>query len=450
MVQALGVHYLLELKECDPRPLDDLAAIKQILLEAVQRSRATIVDTVFHRIRPRGVAGTVLLTESHLAIHTWPEHAYAAVDIYTSGRLDVITAVGSLIERLRSRNPVFVMIRRGLTPAPAENAPIPLGHSRVDDGHDPNAASEWFFLDFVNPSSATLLKARRLIFAARSPYQEIEILDTEAFGKCLILDGHIQSAQVDEFVYHEALVHPVMITHPNPQRVLIIGGGEGATLREVLRHRTVQHVVMVDIDEQVVEACRLFLPEWSDGAFDDPRAEVVIDDARRYLQATDDRFDVIIMDITEAVEDTPSVGLVTQEMFQILRAHLNPGGIVVNQSGSTGLSELQYFASIHKTMRTVFAHVAPYSIQITSFSSPWGLITGSDALDPRSLTPEEVDRRLHDRVRTPPLRFYDGSVHRAMFTLPRYLYEILERTGQVIHDDGPPVYRTLDYTMSIG
>jgi len=450
MTQALGVHYLLELRDCDPRIIDDLPEVQRILLEAARRSRATIIDTVFRKFSPQGISGVVIIAESHFSIHTWPEYRYAAVDIYTCGRIDPLSAVGYMIEQFRSGNPAFVMLKRGLLPQPFEDLQFRLGRPRLPLQEDPNEISEWFFLDFINPSSANLIKARRLIFSARSAYQEIEILDTQAFGKCLMLDGRMQSAQVDEFIYHEALVHPAMVTHPNPESVLIVGGGEGATLREVLRHRTVRRAVMVDIDRQVVEACRLFLPEWSDGAFEDPRTELVIDDARHYLMTTDDQFDVIIMDITEPLENGPSAPLVTYEMFQIVRSHLRPLGIVVHQSGSTGISELHFFASMYKTLQAVFRYVAPYSIQITSFAMPWGFVIASDALDPRTLAPDEVDRRLRARCDVEKLRFYDGTIHQAILALPRYMRAILEEQGQVLYDAGPPLYRSIDYAITIG
>ncbi len=263
-----------------------------------------------------------------------------------------------------------------------------------------------------------------------------------------MLDGRIQSAQLDEFIYHEALVHPAMTLHPDPQDVLIIGGGEGATLREVLKHPTVHHAIMVDIDQEVVEACRLFMPEWSQGAFNDPRAEIRIDDARKYLQQTDRTFDIIIMDITEPIEFSPSAPLVTYEMFDLLNSHLKEGGIIVNQSGSTGVGELYLFSSIYKTISAIFSRVSPYSIQITSFSMPWGLILASHEYSWDSLSPEEIDERLAFR-RIKNLRFYDGKVHHAIFTLPKFIRDALEHEGHVTHDSDPPLYRAYDYALII-
>ncbi len=448
MVNILGVHYLLELKDCDPQRLDDVQSVKRIFLEAARRSGATIIDMTFRKFSPQGISGVVIIAESHFSIHTWPEYRYAAVDIFTCGDIDALSAVGYMIEQFKAQNPSFVLLKRGLLSTQFEDLQYRIGRPPLHEKENPNEISSWYFLDFINPNSANLIKAHRILFSAKSKFQEIEILETEAFGKVLMLDGRIQSAQLDEFIYHEALVHPAMTLHPDPQDVLIIGGGEGATLREVLKHPTVHHAIMVDIDQEVVEACRLFMPEWSQGAFNDPRAEIRIDDARKYLQQTDRTFDIIIMDITEPIEFSPSAPLVTYEMFDLLNSHLKEGGIIVNQSGSTGVGELYLFSSIYKTISAIFSRVSPYSIQITSFSMPWGLILASHEYSWDSLSPEEIDERLAFR-RIKNLRFYDGKVHHAIFTLPKFIRDALEHEGHVTHDSDPPLYRAYDYALII-
>src|SRR5262249_40147587 len=128
-------------------------------------------------------------------------------------------------------------------------------------------------------------------------FQDVEIVETPSYGTMLILDGLIQSSEDDEHAYHQALVHPGLIAHPGRNEVLIIGGGEGATLREVLRHRSVERVTMVDIDAELIELCKEYLDDWHQGSFDDPRTEVVIGDGRGFLEATDRTFDAVICDI---------------------------------------------------------------------------------------------------------------------------------------------------------
>jgi spermidine synthase len=159
----------------------------------------------------------------------------------------------------------------------------------------------------LSGNTTLLIKVRAVHAVKRSKYQTIVIADTEDYDRVLILDDYIQSSYQDEHYYHESLVHPAMVTHPAPRDVLILGGGEGATLREVLKHKTVQRAVMVDIDGDVVELSRRYLPEMHQGSFDDPRARVVIEDGFVYVEnalKTGDKYDVVIMDLTDPYSST--------------------------------------------------------------------------------------------------------------------------------------------------
>jgi spermidine synthase len=144
---------------------------------------------------------------------------------------------------------------------------------------------KWFH-DYVSPNITISYRVKELIYLGKTKFQSIAIIDNASFGKCLVLDGKIQSSEADEFIYHEALVHPAMVTHPNPEKVFIAGGGEGATLREVLAHNTVKKAVMVDIDEEVVDICHRFLSSWHQNSFDAQRVELHFTDAREYFEKT--------------------------------------------------------------------------------------------------------------------------------------------------------------------
>ncbi|HUK99897.1 MAG TPA: spermidine synthase, partial [Nitrospirota bacterium] len=138
-----------------------------------------------------------------------------------------------------------------------------------------------WFIEYTSPEEGHLHGIRMIHYASQTKYQRMEIMDCGSYGRCLVLDGKMQSTLTDEFIYHEALVHPALLTHPNPKRVFIVGGGEGATLREVLRHKSVEYCMMVDIDQEVVEKSKEFLPEWHQGAFDDPRTDLRFMEARK-------------------------------------------------------------------------------------------------------------------------------------------------------------------------
>ncbi|MBI3953344.1 MAG: methyltransferase domain-containing protein, partial [Chloroflexi bacterium] len=197
-------------------------------------------------------------------------------------------------------------------------------------------------LEFSKRSGEVIrLDLRRVLAARRTAYQQLEIVDTASFGRALFLDGKVQSAELDEFVYHEALVQPAMALHPRPERVLVIGGGEGATLREALRHPTVKRAVMVDIDAEAVAACREYLPAWHQGAFADPRVELLHRDARGYLEETSELFDVIIVDVTDPLAGGPAYRLFTQEFYRLARGHLGAAGAIAVQAESADLGVLE-------------------------------------------------------------------------------------------------------------
>ena len=261
-------------------------------------------------------------------------------------------------------------------------------------------------------------------------------METASYGKCLILDGRIQSSLADDFIYHETLVHPAMLLHPRPETALVIGGGEGATLREVLRYPTIRKAVMVDIDQAVVEACRTHLPEMHRGAFDDPRTELRHEDARKYLEDTRERFDVAIVDLTEPLEEGPACLLFTREFYRLLSDRLSPQGTLALQAGMTKIGELPFYAAMTRTLAQVFPVVAPYQSFIPCFGTPWGFGVASKGEDPRTLAGSVIDQRVRERVRG-ELEFYDGQAHHHMFNLPKFLRAAIASGTRVITDAEP-------------
>jgi len=293
----------------------------------------------------------------------------------------------------------------------------------------------WFF-ETTTPVEGHMHAVLRTIHAEETKFQQMEIMETASYGKCLILDGRIQSSESDEFIYHEGLVHPGMLCHPKPERAMVIGGGEGATLREILRYRTVRRALMVDIDDAVVEWCRRLLPEMHRGAFDDPRTELRHEDARAYLEQTDERFDLIVIDLTEPLEEGPACLLFTKEFYELIRDRLTPQGVMTMQAGMTKVNELDFFSAVNRTLTEVFPVVAPFQNFVSAFGTPWGFILASKGEDPRTLAPEEVDRRIRERV-TGELLYWDSQTHRHAFSLPRFIRRALERQDRVITDEHP-------------
>ena len=295
---------------------------------------------------------------------------------------------------------------------------------------------KWFF----EPTTAVeghMHAIKRTIAELRTKFQHAEIMETPAYGKLLVLDGRIQSSQAEDFIYHEALVHPGMLACDRaPESGLVIGGGEGATLREILRYPSVRRGVMVDIDGEVVEMCKKHLPEMHQGVFDDPRADVRHEDARAYLERSSERFDFITIDLVEPLEEGPACLLFTKEFYTLVRDRLTPGGAVTLQAGMTKLGELDFYTSIHRTLREVFPVVAGYQTFISCFGTPWGFITATKKVDPCRQTAEDIDRLIGQRVKN-PMGYWDGQTHQHAFHLPKHIRAAIDAQTRVITDAHP-------------
>eukprot|EP00850_Spirogloea_muscicola_P022132 SM000278S10019 [mRNA] locus=s278:138022:141251:- [translate_table: standard] len=276
----------------------------------------------------------------------------------------------------------------------------------------------------------------RILHSGTSEYQDIELIESGPFGKVLVLDGKLQSAELDEFVYHESMVHPALLIHPDAKRVFIMGGGEGSTAREVLRHKSVETVVMCDIDKEVVNFCRAHLTINLD-AFNSDRLELVINDAREELRKEQDGYDVIVGDLADPVDGGPCYKLYTEEFYQdILKPRLNEGGILVTQAGPAGiLSASEVYSPIYNTLRQVFKYVVPYSAHVPSYADTWGFIMASDDVLPR-LTAEELEKLLSERV-SGNLKFLDGETLVAILTLNKFVKQMLQKETTIYTEETP-------------
>ena len=255
------------------------------------------------------------------------------------------------------------------------------------------------------------------------------MLSTPVFGKLLVLDGDTQSSQADEKIYHETLVHPALGAIDDRAEVLILGGGEGATLREVLRDEAVRRCTMVDIDGRVVELAQRYLREWSDGAFDDPRARVIIADGLRFLAEDDGTYGAIVSDLTEPLPDSPSFPLFNGDVFRNVKKRLAPGGVYVLQASTAGFHTMALHAKMARSLRPHFRYVRSFYTHVPSFDNDWAFLACSDAVDVAATDPARIDAYVG------ALRgenwFYDAETHRRLFALPRYLRAELAKDGDV-------------------
>jgi spermidine synthase len=268
-------------------------------------------------------------------------------------------------------------------------------------------------------NSGLTMRVNRTLLSVTSPFQELQILDTPEYGKVMLLDGLVMLTERDEFVYHEMLAHPSLYTHPDPQTVLIIGGGDGGTLREAVRHPAVKRAVLVEIDKVVIEASQQFFPEVAAG-FSSPKAVVEVTDGIRYVKETDEKFDVILIDSTDPIG--PAEGLFSIDFYRSCQKILNDDGILTTQSETPFIKHFaQVIPNVQRDMRELFPLSRLYLANIPTYPSGlWSFSLGSKKYDPE--TDFDQQRFEKDALK---LRYYNDRVHRAAFCLPNFVKQLL-------------------------
>ncbi|HEX4841181.1 MAG TPA: polyamine aminopropyltransferase [bacterium] len=269
---------------------------------------------------------------------------------------------------------------------------------------------EWI-VDIVGPGFAQATQVQDILFDDRSAFQHIQVASSPLFGRMLILDDAVQTTERDEYIYHEMLAHLPLLTHPAPRRVLIIGGGDGGTLEETLKH-PIEHATLVEIDQDVVTVSRRFLPFISGGAFDDARTRLVIADGIEFVRTTPERFDVILVDSTDP--KGPGLALFSPEFYAACTHVLAPDGLLVAQSGSL-LYQRELTEMVRRHLRTAFPVVGTYWAAVPAYPGVlWGFSYGSLRHDPGRVNRTAISKRLT----TIPTRLYSADTHAAALQLP--------------------------------
>lgn len=260
-----------------------------------------------------------------------------------------------------------------------------------------------------------------LIDSLRTPYQLIEVFETPALGKLMRIDGANMTSERDEFFYHENLVHPAAIAHPAPRSVLIVGGGDGGSSEEILKHATVERVVLAELDQGVIDIAKKHFRSVHHDVFANPKLDVRITDGAAFIRMSADRFDLIYLDLTDPVG--PAEALYAQDFYRDCRRALAAGGALVVHIGSPFSQPARVAANV-TDLRASFAHVAPYFVHIPSYGAVWGFAVASDVLDLRAMDASEIERRLENRG-VADRQYYDGPTHQAMLNLPGYIKRLI-------------------------
>ncbi|HEV8106474.1 MAG TPA: polyamine aminopropyltransferase [Burkholderiales bacterium] len=395
-----GLHLIGDLTgcRCDPQLLLDGERFRAKCLEMVAASGLTTMDATFHQFEGSGFTGTVVLAESHLAIHTWPERQGLTLDVYVCN----FSGDNSLkARRLFDRLVDYFQ-------------PSEIAKHEVDRGGH-------LLMEPLNDSTGFYIKASRQLGEWQTRFQRMQIYDTPHYGKLFRLDGFNMTSEKEEFVYHENLVHPALTAHAAPKKALIIGGGDGGSSEEALKHPSVESLTMVEIDPDVVAVAKEHFQAVHNGVFDNPKLRILIDDGMKFVRETQERFDFIALDLNDPVG--PAAALYSLEFFQQLRTALAPGGALTLHLGSP-VAQPQRVADLAQRLNSVFRIVRVYTMYIPLYGSLWSMAVCSDKLDAKAFTADEIDRRIEQR-KLQELRFYNGETHEGVFALPNYVRELV-------------------------
>jgi spermidine synthase len=272
---------------------------------------------------------------------------------------------------------------------------------------------ELWYTEYQTDKVGITCKTKRTLYTEKTEYQEIAIIETEQFGKMLVLDGTVQTTIEDEFVYHEMITHIPLFTHNCPKKVLVVGGGDGGAIREIIKHASIEQAVLVEIDAKVVEASKKYLPEIS-CALNDKRVQIKITDGIKYIKENKNAFDVIMVDSTDPVG--PAVGLFAEEFYRLVYEALKEDGIFVAQTESP-FFHMKLIRNVFKNVKSLFPVTRLYTCPVPTYPSGyWSFTMGSKKYDPLKTDTEKIPS-----INT---KYYCAQIHKAAFALPKFVAEL--------------------------
>lgn len=427
-MNALGRHILVEFIGCSSEILNDVSAIEKSMIDAAQLAGATVINSTFHHFSPFGVSGVVVIQESHLAIHTWPEYQYAAVDLFTCGdTVDPWISFDHLKKAFKSQNQSALEMYRGSLSLldrvkfkPTEATQSNLGDSV--NGKKRSFQRNLWFTDRDENQALSLKYSGDALFQERSKFQNVRVLESRAYGKMLTINEMVMCTEKDESHYHEMMTHPALQMLKEPKNVLVIGGGDGGTVREILRYPSIDKVTMVEIDETVVRASKLHLPTMSK-EFNNPKLELIIDDGIAFVKnAKPNTYDAIFVDGSDPVG--PAEGLFTADFYKDCQKALKSNGIVVAQGESPNFME-KAFAELNSCLKGIFGKNQVHTLLFFISTYPTGIwsfqLATKQPVNPQDVSAEKIDAFSREHR----LHYYNSGIHKGAFQLPGFVKRAL-------------------------
>ncbi|MFZ6759903.1 polyamine aminopropyltransferase [Undibacterium sp. Ji50W] len=411
-----GLHLTADCFDCEAAPEYFVSpeSLRLCLSSITIAAGLTIVGEKFHPFThedgsPAGVTGALLLAESHVAIHTWPERNAITLDVYVcnfnhDNGSKARQIVDALIALFKPRTVSRQELQRG----------------------EPGTGLAW---EALSNNSFAATRINQVVARHTSAMQDIEIAETSDFGKVMRIDGAMMTSEKDEFFYHECLVHPAAIAHPEPRTALIIGGGDGGSCEELLKHPSITSITLCEIDADVVAMARQHLGKIHRGALDDSKIQHRYQDGFAYIRSSADCYDLILLDLTDPVSPTGNslaATCMTPAFFQACAQRLTAQGMLVLHLGSPFYHPERFSDTLAK-LHTAFAQIHPYTVFIPLYGALWGMAIASKELNPQAILASTVNQRIKHRG-LPLLKYYNADVHQALFALPNYVKDLMPAT----------------------
>lgn len=428
MQEALGRHIIAEFYDCPSNALNQVIAIEKAMVDSAEKAGATIINSTFHHFAPFGVSGVVVIQESHLAIHTWPEYGFAAVDLFTCGNtVSPWTALEVLKKALGAGHISAVEMRRGQPEmlqkriAHQENSQSALSEKKL--AHARKVTKDLWFTERAGEIALSVKHEGELLFQEESPWQKVEVLQTAPMGRMLVLDGVIAATSLDAFVINEVMVHPALLSHPKPEQVLIVGGGDGGTAQEALKHPQVKKIMVIEQDELVTKAAQQWLATLgSVKAMQDSRLFMRFADAHEELKKLPaHQTDILIVDAYNPVDMEDAQW--HNDFYQSVKRVLKTNGLAVFQLGSPWLNQAKY----QQHYRVICQSFGADKVQICQASVPsypTGLWTFAFVNQTKENLLAVDIKRQEQLCRSYELQYYNEDIHAQLWTLPNFLRKL--------------------------
>ena len=395
-----GIHIVANFYECqgNPKLMHDEPTLRQLCLDVIRIAGLTTVGELFHPFEGGGVTGCLVLSESHLAVHTWPELGSVTLDIYACN----YTRDNS--DRTRQ---AMAELKAQFQPKHAVIHEVP--------------RDQQFLYEHMNADYGFFARSNRLIENFQTPYQHLEVHQTPQFGKLLRLDGYFMTSEKEEFVYHETMVHPALCAQEAPRHVLIIGGGDGGAAEEVLKHPTVETVTLIELDEAVIDVSKKHLQAVHQGVFDHPKLKVLCQDGLAFIQQDQGHYDHIVLDLPDPLG--PAEQLYQDDFLRACLKRLSPTGTLNIHTGSPW-AHPQRLSDSHRRLRSIFKHVDLCTVFIPLYGTLWSVCVCSQQTPVSVVPPSTIDERLAQRG-IQGLQHYSGTTHQALFALPPFVKKLV-------------------------